>query len=62
MAIVVTEKGDVGDVVVTGSLDKEYGLDEQSVKAAREWKFKPGQKDGKPVPVAVTLELTFKLR
>lgn len=62
LQIVVTEKGDVGDVEVTGSLDKEYGLDEQAVKAAREWKFEPGQKDGKPVPVAVTLELTFTLK
>jgi outer membrane biosynthesis protein TonB len=32
------------------------------VKAAREWKFEPGKKDGKPVPVQVTLELTFTLK
>jgi len=62
LLIVVTEKGDVGEVEVRQSLDKEYGLDEQAVKAAREWKFEPGKKDGKPVPVQVTLELTFTLR
>ena len=62
LLIVVTEKGDVGEVEVTQSLDKEYGLDDEAVKAARAWKFEPGKKDGKPVPVQVTLELRFTLR
>jgi hypothetical protein len=26
------------------------------------WKFKPGMRDGKPIPVLVTVELTFTLR
>ena len=30
--------------------------------AAWQWKFKPGMKDGQPVAVRVTLELTFTLR
>ena len=59
---VVTETGDVGEVEVGRSLDKEYGLDEQAVKATREWKFEPGKKDGKPVPVQITIELTFTLK
>ena len=62
LLIVVTEKGDVGEIEVSQSLDKEYGLDDAAVKAAREWKFEPGKKDGKAVPVQVTLELRFKLR
>ena len=62
LLIVVTDNGDVGEVEVSRSLDKEYGLDDEAVKAAREWKFEPGKKDGKPVPVQVTLELTFRLR
>lgn len=62
LQIVVTETGDVGEVVVSQSLDKEFGLDDQAVKAAREWKFEPGKKDGKPVPVQVTLKLTFTLK
>ena len=44
------------------SLDKEYGLDTQAVEAARQWLFKPGTKDGKPVAVRVTLEMTFTLK
>jgi len=62
MHIVVLATGDVGDVVVTESLDKEYGLDDAAVEAARQWKFEPGKKDGKPVPVEVTVEMTFTLK
>jgi len=62
MSIVVLATGDVGDVVVTESLDKEHGLDEAAVEAARQWKFEPGKKDGKPVPVEVTVEMTFTLK
>jgi TonB family protein len=59
---VVLETGDVGDVVVTRSLDAEYGLDQQAIAAAKQWKFKPATKDGKPVAVWVTIELTFTLK
>ena len=62
LRVVVTEKGDVGEVTVTKSLDKEHGLDEEAIKAARQWTFKPAEKDGKPVAVFVTLELTFTLK
>ena len=50
------------DVSVKRSLDPTYGLDQQAVKAARQWKFKPGTKDGKAVPVRVSLEMTFTLK
>ncbi len=50
------------DVVVTKSLDAEYGLDQAAMKAAWQWKFKPATKDGQPVAVRVTLELTFTLK
>lgn len=59
---VVNAAGDIDDVKVTRSLDPTYGLDDEAVKAAKQWKFKPGLKDGKPVSVAITLELTFKLK
>jgi TonB family protein len=59
---VVTTTGDVGDVKVTRSLDAEYGLDQEAIAAAKKWKFKPGTRQGKPVPVLVTIELTFTLR
>ncbi len=62
MEIVVLNDGKVGDVTVSESLDVEYGLDTQAVEAARQWLFKPGMKDGKPVAVRVTLEMRFTLK
>ena len=62
MAVVVQADGNVGDVRVTESLDAEYGLDNQAVAAMKEWKFKPGMKEGKAVAVEVTIQMTFTLK
>ena len=62
LSVVVLDDGKVGEVTVTQSLDKEYGLDTQAVEAAKQWLFKPGTKDGKPVAVRVDLEMTFTLK
>jgi TonB family protein len=35
------------------------GLDEEAIKAVKEWKFKPAQKDGTPVTVSATTEVSF---
>jgi TonB family protein len=59
---VVLADGSVGKVAVVRSLDSTYGLDQRAIDAASQWTFKPGTKDGKPVAVAVTLEMTFALR
>ena len=59
---VVREDGKVGECQVTRSLDPEFGLDQQATEAARQWLFVPGEKDGRAVPVLVTIELTFTLR
>jgi protein TonB len=60
--VVVKTDGTIGEVRVTRSLDKEFGLDERAVAAVKEWRFVPGQKDGVAVPVLVEIELTFTLR
>ena len=62
MGVVVKDDGTVGDVTVTRSLDAKYGLDEQAVAAMKKWRFRPGTKDGKPVPVRVFVEMTFTLK
>ena len=57
---VVKSDGTVGDVTVTKSLDPQ--LDEEAVRATKEWRFRPGTKDGKAVDVLVQIELTFTLK
>ena len=52
LGVVVRADGTVGDVTVDESLDKVYGLDDQAVKAATQWTFKPGTKDGMAVASA----------
>ena len=59
---VVLPDGTVGDTKVVRSLDRNFGLDEEAVKAARQWRFRPGTRFGEPVAVLVTIELTFTLR
>lgn len=59
---VVLADGRVGDVTITQSLDKQFGLDERATAAVKKWEFEPGRKDGKPVPVRVEIEISFKLK
>lgn len=37
------------------------GLDEKALEAVRRYRFKPAMKDGKPVPVVITVEVNFRL-
>jgi TonB family protein len=62
MTAVVRTDGTPGDIEITKSLDTEYGVDKQAVAALSQWRFEPGRKDGKPVPVRVTIEMRFTLR
>lgn len=59
---VVLPDGTVGNVEIVRSLDSSFGLDQEAVKAAKQWRFRPGVRQGEPVPVLVTIELTFTLR
>ena len=60
--IVVLADGRVGDVTVSESLDSVHGLDKNAVTAMKQWEFKPGTKDGKPVAVRVSVSITFALK
>lgn len=59
---VVRPDGTVGDVKVIRSLDSTFGLDLEAMKAARQWRFRPGMRMGEPVAVLVIIQLDFTLR
>jgi len=59
---IVRSDGSVGEVKVARSLDPVFGLDLEAMKAARQWRFRPGMRQGEPVAVLVVIELTFTLR
>ena len=62
LEMVILADGTVGNVRITRSLDPVFGLDEEAVKAARQWLFEPGTRFGEPVAVQVNLALDFNLR
>lgn len=59
---VVLPDGTVGDVRIARSLDPTFGLDQEALRLAKRWTFKPGTRQGQPVAVLVTLEISFSLR
>lgn len=59
LAIVVDEGGKVANVRVVRTLG--MGLDEKSIEAVKKWRFRPGVKDGRAVPVMANVEVNFRL-
>jgi TonB family protein len=59
---VVTVDGAFRNLQVVRSLDAVYGLDNEALKAAGQYRFTPGMRDGQPVPVAISVEIAFTLR
>jgi TonB family protein len=59
---VVNTNGEVTEIKILRSLDQVFGLDQEAIKAAKQWRFAPGTRLGQPVPVIVSIELSFTLR
>ena len=59
---VALRSGSVGDIRVIHSLDSASGLDQQAVTAVKQWQFRPGTLEGKPVPVVVQIQMRFTLK
>jgi len=59
---VVGLNGMCSDLAVERSLDSTFGLDEEALKSVRLWRFRPGMRQGVPVPVEVIIEVGFTLR
>jgi TonB family protein len=59
---VIAVSGEPTNIRVTQSLDDRFGLDQAAVDALSQWRFEPGRKDGKAVPVLVEIEIRFTLK
>ena len=59
VAMIVTPEGNVRDVKVIKTLDKD--LDKQALAAVSKWTFEPATKEGIPVAVHLKAEVSFRL-
>lgn len=59
LTVIVDAAGRVTNPRVLRSLG--LGLDEKAIEAVKKWKFRPGYKDGRPVPVSAEIEVSFRL-
>lgn len=59
LRLMIDERGTPRDIHVVRSLG--LGLDEKAVEAVRQWRFRPGLKDGRAVAVNANIELNFRL-
>jgi TonB family protein len=63
LSCLVLATGNVGSCRVTKSLDgNSLGLDDEALKAASRFVFKPAMRRGQPVPVMVNIIISFRLR
>ena len=58
MLIGITAKGHVEPVRVVHS--DEPAFEKTAVDTVKKWRFRPAEKDGRPVPVQVTVEMKFQ--
>jgi periplasmic protein TonB len=59
---VVQPNGVCTNIRVVHAFNPTFGLDQEAIKAAAQWQFRPGTRGGRPVPVLVTMEIAFALR
>jgi len=59
LSIIVDEAGMPRNIRVARALG--LGLDEKAIEAVRQWRFRPGYKDGKAVAVYASVEVNFRL-
>lgn len=60
LAVEIDTEGLAQNIQVLRSLDG--GLDQSAVASVQQWRFRPGQKNGKPVRVAAKIEVNFRLK
>jgi TonB family protein len=58
LQVIVDDKGFPAQMKIISPLG--FGLDESALEAVGKWRFIPGVKEGKPVPVLATVEVNFR--
>jgi TonB family protein len=58
---VVRADGSVGEVKVLRSPGAHLGFDEAAIQAVRQWRYRPGMQNGRPVTVSFTVVVEFVL-
>lgn len=58
---VVGANGVISDIRVIKSLDRAFGLDEEAIRTAKLWLFRPGRFQGQAVPIVVVIQMEFRL-
>jgi protein TonB len=61
LEMIVGADGNPYDVRVVRSLDPN-GLDDEAIRAAKQWRFNPGRLGETPVDVLVVLVIDFHIR
>jgi TonB family protein len=59
LSLVITPEGRAEKIRVTKGFDGD--LDRNAVAAIEQWRFSPGQKDGKPVHAAAVIDVNYHL-
>jgi TonB family protein len=63
LTCIVLATGRVGSCRITKSIDRNvYGLDDEALKTAAKFQFRPAMRKRKPVPVEVNIILEFRIR
>jgi len=62
LQVVVRKDGTVGDIQVLRSPGSKFGFDEAAIAAVKQWRYKPGLQNGKPVDVYFTIVVDFVLQ
>jgi len=58
---VVGVNGQITEVRIHKSLDRGFGLDEEAMRVARQWLFRPARYQGQAVPMVVIIQMEFRL-
>lgn len=59
LSVVIDVDGHASVITLMRSIG--FGLDEKALDAVTQWQFKPGTRDGLPVPVQAIIEVNFRL-